>query len=177
MFEMFKRFQQYPQEDKTMLKGTFFMDWSESADVALFFANCNADELTLRSRPNDGALFICDVSVSSKAFMRKASEAIRVEEIVQRMVKAQETDSAFGCPLLFHPPTQTRMLRANHQEAVYWAQMDFRYDFEHIWGLQEQQQEMDEQIYIKLVLPYAARHDCEKHLSERGITHSYLFPD
>jgi hypothetical protein len=179
-FEMLKRFQQYPVEDTCAIKGTFFMDWSTKPDVALFFANYDSDEHLMRRRQNDGALFICDASATGKTLMRNGKrepEAIKVEEIVQRMMQAHNDSKSFGCPLLFYPPKQLHNLRANNQEAAYWAQMDFARDLESVWLLKEKEQNMDESIYVKLVLPYATERDAQGYLANRGITHSYLYPD
>ena len=42
-FELMKRYQQYPEEDTPVLRGTNFLDWTRSSDVALYFANENRD--------------------------------------------------------------------------------------------------------------------------------------
>lgn len=179
-FELFKRYQQYPKEDKCAIKGTFFLDWSEKEDVALFFANYDSGDYWVRTRQTDGALFICDATATGKTFMRtNGNEARKVKEIVELMVEAQKAGRAFGCPLLFHPPMQIRNDKANNQAAVYFAQMDLRYDLEEIWYLQERDlfDKESEFIYLKLILPYEAQSDCAQYLHERKITHAFLFPD
>jgi hypothetical protein len=176
LFELMKNHQQYPARDKFALKGTFFLDWTRDRDVALFFANCCVNDRSSARHETNGALFICDSRVTGKTMMRKGKKAIKVEEIISLVVEALGEGRAPGCPLLFHPQKQTLMKRAARQKAVYWAQMDLRYDLEYIWTLQEEQG-AGEQIYLKLVLPHAARHEAAGYLLERGITQSYLFPD
>jgi len=177
LFELMKRHQQYPNEDKFALKGTFFLDWTLNPDVALFFASCGADDRSAESHQTDGALYICDTEVTGKTMMKRGKDAIKVEKIIALMLETLEQDKAPGCPLLFHPPVQTPMARPQRQKPVYWAQMDLRYDLEDIWALQEEQQCLGERIYLKLILPHAAHQEAEKHLREQGITHNCLFPD
>ncbi len=177
LFELMKNRQQYPANDKSALKGTFFLDWTRDRDVALFFANCRANDRSATPRQTNGAVFICDSEVTGRTMMRRGENAIKVEEIIELMLQALSEGEASGCPLLFHPHVQTPMARPERQKPVYWAQMDLRYDLEHIWALQEERQCSGNRIYLKLVLPYAARQEAEDYLLERGITHSYLFPD
>ena len=118
-FELLKRCQQYPSEDKTALKGTFFLDWSQNRNVGLFFANLAGDANCPRPRASDGALFICDKTATGKTLM-----TLNVEKIIDLMVKARNEGRAFGCPLLFHPPKQLSYLQGERQAAVYWAQME-----------------------------------------------------
>ncbi len=170
MFEMMKRFQQYPEEDKTPLKGTFFLDWSQKRDVGVFFANFDADEHSIKKRKTDGALFICDKTASGQTL-----QTIKVEEIINKMIKAQNESKAFGCPLLFYPSKQILCQRANNQDVIYWAQMDLRYDLEDIWKLQEKDKNEEQYIFIKLILPYESQKECAEYLMAQKITHSYLF--
>lgn len=179
-FEFIKRCQQYPDEDKcTVLKGTFFLDWSTSRDVGLFFANCDANEHGMNYRRSSGALFICDQTATGKTFMVRKGEPKRVQEIIDLMVKANDESRPFGCPLLFYPPKQIHNLRANRQGAIYWAQMDLRYDLEEIWRLQEKDTKDEQFIFIKLVLPDGTQKECEDYLSNQSppITHRHLFPE
>jgi len=173
MFELMKRFQQYPQEDKTTLKGTSFLDWSQNQNVGLFFANFNANEHCVKDRQADGALFICD-----KAATGKTLQTIKVDRIIELMnEKDNDADNyeGFGCPLLFYPEVQKLCQRTNNQDAIYWAQMDLRYDLEYMWKLQEKNSNKTDYIFIKLVLPYESRDECAKYLIAQGITHSNLF--
>lgn len=177
LFELMKRLQQYPEEDKSILKGTFFLDWTQSKDVGLFFTNFDANKGYSKIREHDGALFICDKTAARKTLMRRNDKPIRVEEIINLMVKATHENKAFGCPLLFYPPKQIQSLQANRQDVIYWAQMDLRYDLEDIWKQQEVAENRKERIFIKLILPNGTQNDCEDYLNTRGVTHEYLFPN
>ncbi|MHC4461465.1 MAG: hypothetical protein ACYS30_08525 [Planctomycetota bacterium] len=175
MFEMIKRFQQYPEEDRSNLKGTFFLDWSQKKDVGIFFANFDSNEQCVRNRKTDGALFICDKTATKKCFMRQDDVPIKVEEIINKMIKEQNKGKAPGCPLLFFPPKQILCQKANNQGAIYWAQMDLRYDLEEIWKLKEKDKDEEQYIFIKLILPYESQKECAEYLITQKITHSYLF--
>ena len=177
LFELMKRYQQYPEEDKSILKGTFFLDWTQSKEVGLFFTNFDANKDYSKDRENDGALFICDKTAARKTLMRRNGKPIKVEEIINLMVKATHENKAFGCPLLFYPPKQIHSLQANRQDAIYWAQMDLRYDLEDIWSQQEMAESRNERIFIKLILPNDTQNDCEDYLNTRGVNHEYLFPN
>ena len=119
LFELIKRLQQYPEEDRCTLKGTFFLDWTKSKEVGLFFANFNANRSFAKIRKNDGALFICDQTATGKTFMRRNGEAIKVHEIIDRMIKEQNERKPFGCPLLFYPPKQIHCIQANRQDRIF----------------------------------------------------------
>jgi hypothetical protein len=171
MFELMKRYQQYPEEDVATLKGTFLIDWSKKKEVGLFFANCDSNEQCIKDRKTDGALFICDTTATGKTIQGTT----KVEEIIEKMIKAQNENKAFGCPLLFYPPKQILCQRGNNQDAIYWAQMDLRYDLEEIWKLQEKNDNKNQYIFIKLILPYESQKECAEYLITRKITHSYLY--
>jgi hypothetical protein len=171
LFELMKRFQQYPEEDKTTLKGTFFLDWSHQKDVGLFFAHFDSDEHCAKSSQTDGALYICDKTATGKTLQN-----LKVQEIINKMRETLNENRAFGCPLLFYPEKQILCQRANNQDAIYWAQMDLRYDLEDIWKLQEKDTNKGGYIFIKLILPYEYKNGCSKYLLNKNITHTYLFP-
>ena len=175
MFEMMKRFQQYPEEDMGTLKGTFFLDWSQKKDVGIFFANFDSNDHYIKNRKTDGALFICDKTATKKCLMRQDDAPIKVEEIIDKMIEAQGKGEAPGCPLLFYPPKQILCHRANNQDAIYWAQMDLRYDLEDIWKLQEKDNDDEQYKFIKMILPYESQKECAEYLIAKEITHSYLF--
>jgi len=180
LFELMKKYQQYPEKDKTTIRGTFFMDWSQSKNVGLFFANYDANEQEIKLRYGDGALFICDKTATGKTLMRRNDRPIKVQEIINLMVERNNNENqGFGCPLLFYPPKQRLNNRANKQDAIYWAQMDLRYDLEDIWKLQEKDKKEDEYIFIKLILPDGTQKECDDYLNSQSppITHRHLFPE
>lgn len=177
LFDLMRYYQQYPEKDIFHPKGTFFLDWSQKGpEVGLFFANFDSDEHHIKNRKTNGVLFICDQPVTGKTLMKQETgEAIRVEEIINRMVEALNENKRAGCPILFYPPNQKFIKRANNQDVVYWAQVDLGYDLEYIWKLQEKNLDKNQYIFMKLILPYESKNECAEYLITQKITHSYLF--
>ena len=162
-FELMKRYQQYPEEDNYFLKGTNIIDWSQSLDVALYFANQN--------REGEGAIFICDATATGKTLQTKPMGAI-----LDKMNKLGNSGKALGVPLLFCPKKQIACKRARNQQAIYFAQMDLRYDLESIWRMQEKSLE-GEQIITKVVLPANSQKVANNYLEEKGISYDLIYPD
>ena len=162
-FELMKRYQQYPNEDMKELKGTNLIDWSNSLDVALYFANEN--------RRGPGAIFVCDATATGKTL-----QVIPVAEILSKIRTQLRTDVANGSPLLFSPKKQIAYTRAKNQQAVYFAQMDLRVDLLESWRLQEATQK-DEAILIKLVLPAGSESALDTYLAKSGTNRTLIYPD
>jgi len=81
-----------------------------------------------------------------------------------------------GIPLLFSPSKQISSVRANNQQAIYFTQMDLRYDFATLWELQEEDLN-GERIFVKLVLPQGTQVSLNTYLKERGVNaSSYIYP-
>lgn len=161
-FELMKRHQQYEEEDNYFIKGTNLIDWSKSANVALYFANSN--------RTEEGAIFICDAKATGKTLQTKP-----VGEILDLMNERGNSE-ALGPPLLFCPPKQILNCRAKNQQAIYFAQMDLRYDLESIWRLCEKNNE-NKTIFIKLVLPLNSIEDAKQFLDKKMITEKFIYPE
>lgn len=161
-FELLKRLQQYPAEDLAHFKGTNLIDWTQSADIALYFANTNRD--------GEGALFVCDATATGKTLQTK-----KVGAILDLMADARDGSRALGPPLLFHPAKQSHMQRAKNQEAVYFAQLEMRSDLESQWSDIEQNTP-EETIIIKLVLPAGTEDIVADHLNRKGINDGFVFP-
>ena len=158
-FELMKRIQQFPEEDHPYLKGSFFIDWTQSKDVALYFANYDNDS----ERTGDGALFICDKVITGKTLMRdKNGSTITVSKILDLMSDKINKGEPTGCPVIFYPPKQIKYSREANQQVVYFAQMDLRCSLEEQWKLKEK--EINELIYIKLILPEGAKNECHNYL-------------
>jgi hypothetical protein len=159
-FELLKRLQQYSEKDEiSHLKGTFIMDWTTKPEVAIYFSNYD--------RTGDGAVWVCDATLTGKTL---ATRPVTKERILN--------NESIGIPLMFHPQKQTVCERASNQGAVYFAQMDLRVDLSEIWSLYEGEKNIDENVFIKLVLPAtASTEECTNWLEEKGITKSFLFPD
>lgn len=162
-FEFMKRLQQYPEEDDFYIKGTNLLDWTQSSDVAIYFAN--------ESRNGAGAVYMCDATATGKTL-----QVLAVGEILDKMSELGRASKPLGAPLLFSPPKQIANLRPKNQQAVYFAQMDLRYDLETIWRLHEVELR-DEKILIKLVLPIGSKVEVDEYLGEKGISTSFIDPD
>jgi len=164
-FEFMKNCQQYPEKNKSILKGTFIIDWTTDMNVALYFANEN--------RTGDGSVWISDAVA-----MGKIHQVKKVREILDLMSNTDFFESPKGIPLMFHPQKQTDQPRAVRQHAIYLAQMDFRYDLADIWVPHEKQFNR-ERVVVNLILPDGTQKECEEYLNNQSppITHDYLFPD
>jgi len=162
-FEWMKRLQQYPEEDGFFLKGTNLLDWTQSADVALYFANEN--------RVGAGAVYICDATATGKTL-----QVVPVARILSKMREIGNSGVALGVPLLFCPPRQLFNPRPKNQQVVYFAQMDLRCDLETIWRLREAELE-SETIVFKLILPAGSESITRKYLDDKGLNHAFMFPD
>jgi len=162
-FEFMKRIQQYPEEDGFFLKGTHLLDWSLSAKVALYFANYKRD--------GEGAVFICDSQATGKTLQRTPLGAI-----LDKMNEVGKSGRPLGAPLLFSPNKQIKNQRPKNQQAVYFAQMDLRYDLAEMWQMYEKEYNK-ETILIKLVLPADTEELVQEHLREQGIDDGFIYPD
>lgn len=163
-FELLKEHQQYPDKDPTPIKGSHLVDWTRSPKVGLFFAN--------RKRHGEGALFIVDAAATGRTL-----QVIPVGEILDKMNIVGNQGGALGCPLLFHPSEQIRMVRAENQQAVYFAQMDLRQDIEESWRNRERELGADTTVLIKLILPRDTEVAVATWLADKGIDEKFLFPD
>jgi hypothetical protein len=158
-----KRLQQYPGDDGFFLKGTNLLDWTQSADVALYFANEN--------RAGDGAIYICDATATGKTL-----QVVPVAQILNKMREIGNSGAPLGAPLLFCPPRQIFNPRPKNQQVVYFAQMDLRYDLETIWRLREAELE-NETIVFKLILPAGSEATTREYLIDKGLNHAFIVPD
>jgi hypothetical protein len=165
-FELMRRVQQHPdelQDGPFCLKGTNILDWTESSDVALYFAN--------DGRAGAGALYVCDATATGKT-----RQTIPVSSILDKMNHDGNSGKALGVPLMFHPEHQILNQRAKNQQAIYFAQMEFRVDMETIW--RQKEKELDnETIIIKLVLPAGTESEVKEYLSRKEITAEFLYPN
>lgn len=162
-FELMKRYQQYPEDDIPAPAGTNFLDWSQSSDVGLYFAN--------EQRSGEGAIFVCDATATGKT-----QQVLPVIDILNKIRERFMRGQPNGLPLLFCPPRQIANQRARNQQAVYFAQMELRLDMLEAWRLQEALLP-DETIIQKLVLPAGSEDEIAKFLSEKSISDRFMYPD
>lgn len=162
-FEFMKRIQQYPEEDGFFLKGTNLIDWSLSSDVALYFAN--------ESRSGEGAIFVCDASATGKTL-----QSLKVGAILDLMSQKGTEGQPLGIPLIFHPKKQIANQRPQNQHAVYFAQLDLRYDLQHMWDMYETENEGDT-ICLKITLASDTVQEIADYLKSKNIDEAYIYPD
>ena len=162
-FELMKRHQQYQKEDSTVLQGTNFLDWSQSSEVALFFAN--------EDRVDTGAVFVCDATATGKTL-----QILPVVDILTKVRTQLLQGQSNGMPLLFSPSKQILNQRAKNQQAVYFAQMEMRVDMLEIWRLAESNTPA-KTICIKFVLPKDTELEVQRHLADRQINRDFIYPD
>jgi len=163
--DLMRDLQQYPERDHHHSKGTFYLDWTRSSDIAIFFANLN--------RCGDGAVWVCDAAATGQTLQVK-----QLGEILDLMNKRGNRckPKAPGCPLLFHPHPPPD-LRAQRQQVVYIAQMDLRFDLASLWLSRDKENNAQGQVFVKLILPDGTQGECSSYLTQKGITESCLFPD
>lgn len=162
-FEFMKRLQQYPGEDQGFIKGTNLIDWTQSPEIAMYFANLN--------RRGDGAVFVCNTKATGRTLQKKP-----VGEILDLMGREGNAGRALGVPLLFCPSKQIANQRANNQQAVYFAQMEMRSDCEAQWRAVERENPRAT-VVVKLVLPSGTEAEAAEYLASKGITDQFVFPE
>jgi hypothetical protein len=162
-FELMKRYQQYPEEDVPAIAGTSFLDWSQSCDVAMYFAN--------EGRAGEGALYVCDATATGKTL-----QVLPVVEVLNKVREQLMRGESNGVPLLFSLSKQIANQRARNQQAVYFAQLELRLDMLEAWRMQELSLP-DETIILKIVLPSGSEQGVSDYLNEKGVTGEFIFPD
>jgi len=161
-FELLKRMQQHSEIDTSAIKGSNFVDWSASSDIALYFAN--------EGRDGEGAVYVCDASSTGKTIPLKS-----VDEVLNLMAEIRDKGEAMGAPLLFSPERQIAYQRAKNQQARYFAQMDMRYDLESIWRKRERELQ-DQTILVKVVLTAESVYEANEYLQANGINRDFVYP-
>jgi hypothetical protein len=166
-FEYMKRMQQYAEEDMGSLKGSFLLDWTQRAEIAVYFANIS------RQADSDGAVWVADTTAMGAVL----HQDLTVGEILDLFQETLRVDKAMGIPLIFCPRNQIACLRARNQDAIYLAQMDLRCDLEEIWRALEEDRGTKENVLLKLVLPKRTNSECAKWLEAHGICEEFISPD
>lgn len=166
-FEYMKRIQQYAKEDLAPLKGSFLLDWTQRAEIAVYFANDR------RQADSEGAVWVADTTAMGAVL----HQDLTVGEILRLFDESLRADKAMGIPLIFCPRNQIACLRARNQGAIYLAQMDLRCDLEEIWKRLEKEQGTNKTVVLKLVLPKSTNDECARWLEAEGICEGFVFPD
>jgi hypothetical protein len=166
-FEFFKQLQQDPgkwEHPEFSIHGTNIIDWSQSKDVGIFFAN--------EKRKGEGALWVYDKCVVPKSHMVK-----KTLDIINLMDEKGNHPSpkALGIPCIFHPEKQIKHITATRQEAIYLAQMDMRYDLSQFWL--DHEVVWGEPVFIKLTLPKDTTQEINLYLKNKGIDEKYIYPN
>ena len=171
-FELMKHEQQYPERYNELpesLKGTFYIDWSTNQEVPLYFATYDGKGEARTIGEQDGALWIFDAGATG-AIQQK-------EKMVQILELMQTPDFLEGrktLPLMFHPEKQTTQLRAENQDPVYIAQMDYRGDLaDACTGYEEHEQTT---VFKKLIIKKELKQGLAELLENQGITEEHVYP-
>jgi len=170
-FELLKNAQQYPEryEAVKFVKGTFFMDWTVSPDIGLYFAVYDGPRRSNRIGQTDGALWIYDGSSTGNILQED-----KLGKILRLMTGADFLNGDKTFPLIFHPRQQTKQLRASNQKPVYIAQMDFRYDLADVWASYELQEK--QRVFVKLRILEHLKAEMADYLESQCITEEHVYP-
>lgn len=170
-FELLKNVQQYPEKYEAVdfVKGTFFIDWTISSEIGLYFAVYNGQPGSRRIDATDGALWIYDSSSTGNILQKD-----KLEKILGLMAGADFLNGDKTLPLIFHPQQQTKQVRASNQRPVYIAQMDFRYDLADVWANHELQ--ANQSVFIKLRVQTHLKSGLAEYLESQAITEEHVYP-
>lgn len=166
-FEFFKQLQQAPgrwEHPEFRIHGTNILDWSQSRDVGIFFANEN--------RKKEGALWIFD-----KCVIPKSQTVKKIFDVINLMDEKGNSPQpqSLGAPCIFFPEKQINHFTAKRQSAIYLSQMDMRYDLSQFWLKHEHQ--WGERTFIKLILPHNSIEEFDEYLTDNGINNDYIYPN
>jgi len=170
-FELLKNAQQYPENYNSVYftQGTFLVDWTISQDIGLYFSVFDGPRGNRQIGPTDGALWIYDGSSTGNI-----QQVVKVERILNLMTEADFLNGEKTFPLMFHPPKQTRQLRAENQKPIYIAQMDFRYDLADVWASYESQG--NERAFVKMRILRHLKQGLAKYLESQNVTEDHVYP-
>lgn len=170
-FELLKNAQQYPENYNStyFTEGSFLVDWSISQDIGLYFSVFDGSRGNRHIGPTDGALWIYDASSTGNIL-----QEIKLERILNLMAEAEFLNGEKTFPLMFHPPQQTRQLRAENQKPIYIAQMDFRYDLADVWASYESHG--NHKTFVKMRILRHLKQGLTRHLESQNITEDLVYP-
>ncbi|MBI2742482.1 MAG: hypothetical protein HYX48_01000 [Chlamydiales bacterium] len=169
----YHRHHQHNRDDPNIMdidpKGTNFLDFSYDWKVGLYFANEKREDI------DEGALFIVRQTMLKKALL--TNPFYHIIEALRNALNQYPQYPYDGWPLLVCPEEQLRNPldpKPTRQNAVYIAQMDFRFDVGLSW--MDRHFLTGDQIFMKLILPAGTQQEVTDYLSAHGITRNYLFP-
>lgn len=170
-FELLKHVQQYPEkyQESPFLKGTNLIDWTNTPDIALYFATFEGMGNNRKISTGNGAIWVYDASSTGKIL-----QIDKMKKTMDLMTSAEFLNGGRTFPLMFHPQKQTNQHRASNQKPIYIAQMDFRYDLAEVWASYDK--EKNETAFIKIHIKDAIKHELAKHLESKGVSEEHVYP-
>lgn len=173
LFEVHRHRNQNPNDSRfpdIEPKGTCFLDFTQDWRIGLFFANFH------RQSNEEGALFVIFQPHVGTVHISIPFKSV-LDELKQSIKKSPE--KMYGhLPLLIFPKAQINNSldpKPKLQKAIYFAQMDFRMDFEISWKLLHE--DTGKKNFVKMILPCQSNYEIDQFLTDQSITESYLFPD
>lgn len=169
----FHKHHQMNQKDKRINDfeplGTNFIDFSFSPKIGLYFANEGRDS-------GEGALFMVRKAAVG-TMTRNPQEWKDVLSRLRSCLGKSPSEMYSWDPILVYPTIQGNNEldpKPKRQEAVYVAQMDFRFDLGMCWDIAREKKGV--QAYVKMILPSDTRQAVQEYLKSFGIDRDYLFP-
>lgn len=170
-FELLKHVQQYPEKYKEspFIQGTNLIDWTNSLDIALYFATFEGAGDNRKISSGNGAVWVYDASSTGKIL-----QIDKMKKTMDLMTSAEFLNGERTLPLMFHPQKQTNQHRASNQKPIYIAQMDFRYDLADVWYSYDK--DKNETAFIKFDIQDAIKHELAKYLESNGVSEERVYP-
>lgn len=170
-FELLKNVQQYPENYSTLpfITGTNLIDWTNSLDIALYFATFTGREDAKTITDEHGAIWVFNASSTGKIL-----QTHKMEKTIEMMTSTKFLGGNKSLPLMFHPQKQTTQQRASNQKPVYIAQMDFRYDLADVWACYEKKRANN--TFVKIHIKDTIKHEIAKFLKSRDVSENHVFP-
>ncbi len=171
VFELCKNIQQYPENyaEVPFIKGTNLIDWTATADIALYFATFDGYRDARRISKGDGAIWVYDASSTGKI-----QQVDKMQKILDKMNTFEFLNGEGPLPLMFHPQKQANQHRASNQKPIYIAQMNFSFSLSEVW--EQYEKDNAKKVVVKIQIHENIKNELEKYLKSRGITEEYVYP-
>jgi len=170
-FELFKNIQQYPEkyDESPFIKGTNFIDWTNTTDIALYFATFEGKSDTRKISTGDGAIWAYDASSTGNILKNK------VGKILDNMNTYEFLNGKkIQLPLMFHPQKQTNQHRASNQKPVYIAQMNFSFNLSEVW--EQYEKANNRKVFLKIQIHEGLKKKLANHLESKGVLEEHVYP-